>query len=32
MLRKILTVFVLPRVIAYLGRRYGRRGQPHRTR
>lgn len=29
MFRKLLTAFVLPKVIAYIGRRYGRRGGPH---
>ncbi|MFB0492969.1 hypothetical protein ABIE45_005555 [Methylobacterium sp. OAE515] len=35
MLRKILTAFIVPKIIAYLGRRYGgragRRGGPGRT-
>ncbi|GJD89708.1 hypothetical protein BHAOGJBA_3238 [Methylobacterium hispanicum] len=30
MLRKILTAFIVPKVIAYIGRRYGRR-PPRRT-
>ena len=30
MLRKILTAFIVPKVIAYIGRRYGRSRRPGR--
>ena len=31
MLRKILTAFIVPKIIAYLGRRYGRGARSGRT-
>jgi hypothetical protein len=31
MLRKLLTAFIVPRLVAYLGRRYGNRGRNDRT-
>jgi hypothetical protein len=31
MLRKLLTAFILPKLVAYVGRRYGRGGTKSRT-